>query len=252
MKYNSLLAEYQNYHVYVVGCGGTGSNLVPHLAQLVYSLKEKSTITITLIDEDIVEPGNIGRQFFIESDIGENKARVLQTRYHLAWGVDISYYPYYIRDEATLVNLLSQRQSENSYPMHPKSIPILIGCVDNHFSRRIFNQVFQQMNNLIYLDAGNSEFSGQVVMGLRLNGETLMKPIAELDPTVLTTEDEISVGGTCGRNVVQEPQNILANMWAAATLLTYVNNIIGVGKVPAYMATFNTVNVMVRPEYLTG
>lgn len=243
---NEYLKRYNVYHLVVVGCGGTGSNLVPHLAQLAHSLKKKAKVIITLADEDIVEPGNIGRQFFIEPDIGENKARVLQKRYHTAWGVDIHYYPHYIRDKETLIELLTIK---DEYPIHQLAIPILLGCVDNNFSRQIFHRLFEQIDNLIYLDAGNSEFSGQVVMGLKINGETLMKPIAELDPTVLTTKDEISVGGTCGRNVVKEPQNILANMWAAAILLTYVNNIIGVGNVPSYMATFNTVNTMIRPEY---
>lgn len=245
-RISQILSEIHNWHILVVGNGGTGSNLVPHLSQLANSYKGSENVTITLADEDIVEPGNIGRQFFIEQDLGSNKARVLQIRYTTAWSIDISYHPYYIREDKTLIRLLTPSKDNRK----EITIPILIGAVDNHYSRQIFHRVFQQAENLIYLDAGNSEFAGQVVMGFRYGGETLLAPVAEYYPDILTAQDEISAGGSCGRHVVKEPQSLVANMWAATTLLSFLNNIIGVKKIPTFSASFNAHNIVARPEYI--
>ncbi|MCL6478145.1 MAG: ThiF family adenylyltransferase [Peptococcaceae bacterium] len=239
------LQNFHNYHIVVVGCGGTGSNLVPHLAQLVNSYKDEK-ISIILADEDIVEPSNIGRQFFIEPDVGNNKAGVLQKRYLAAWGVDISYYPYYIREATALIKLLDIPAAHG----HRPALSILVGCVDNHKSRRIFHEVFHKTETLAYIDGGNSLFSGQVVLGLKIGGKEILKPLAEYYPDVMITEDDISVGGTCSRTVVKEPQSLIANLWSAVTILAFINNIIGAKKVPSYMTTFNAHNILSRPEYL--
>jgi len=242
-----ILKKFNNWHIVMVGCGGTGSNLVPHLAQLVYSLKSER-VSVILADQDVVEPDNIGRQLFIEPEVGENKAGVLQMRYYTAWGVNLSYYPHYITEEGVLIRLLCPLAE-----VHGKApvMPILLGCVDNVFTRRIFEKVFRHSENLIYLDAGNSEFSGQVVMGFRYKGKTLLKPAAEYFPEILTEQDEIQVGGTCTRNMVKQPQSLVANLWAAVTMLSFLNSIMGLKEVPVSRATFNARNTIVRPQYVS-
>lgn len=61
--------------IYIIGCGGVGSFLAPTLCMLCG--KEN----ITLIDGDTLEPKNLNRQLFNESDIGSNKAEALARRY---------------------------------------------------------------------------------------------------------------------------------------------------------------------------
>lgn len=238
------LQKFNSYHIVVVGCGGTGSNLVPHLIQLAGSYGN-GIISVVLVDEDMVEKGNIGRQFFIAPDVDKNKAEVLQKRYLSAWGVDISYHPHYIREVDELLKLLEKPEIHN----HRAPLPILVGAVDNDLSRRVFHEAFYQLKDIAYIDAGNSRFNGQVVVGLRLNGETILKPLAEYYPDVLTTQDEISVGGTCGRVAAKEPQTLVANLWAAMITLSFINNIINVKELPSHMATFNAHNILSRPEY---
>lgn len=240
-----LLSRYRDWHIVVVGCGGTGSNLVPHLCQLAFSLKRES-ISITLADEDLVEPGNIGRQFFIEPDVGDNKARVLQMRYHGAWGVDLSYHPHYIREPETLKRLLEPPSIHLKRPV----LPILVSCVDNNVSRRVMEVAFNEIRDIIYIDAGNSLLSGQVVVAMRHGGRTLLKPSSHYDRSIRTDQDEIEVGGTCGRKVKKVPQSLIANMWAATTLLSFINSIIGLKDLPSYMATFNAHNCVIKPEYV--
>ena len=239
-KIKEILSAIKDWHIVVVGSGGTGSNLVPHLSQLIFSLT-KENISMVLADEDVVEEKNIGRQFFVEADLGQNKARTLQMRYTTAWGVNISYLPHYITNDEMLIRLLKQNK---------KSMPILVGCVDNHKSRQIFHRVFEQMEDIIYLDAGNSEFAGQVVMGLKHQSQTLLEPVANFYPDILTSTDGISIGGTCSQQVIEVPQSLVANLWAATTLLSFINNIIGLKEVPVNMATFNAQNVVCKPEYI--
>ena len=40
---------------------------------------------------------------------------------------------------------------------------ILLGAVDNNKSRQLCHKAFCQSKELIYIDSGNGEFSGQVV-----------------------------------------------------------------------------------------
>ena len=242
---NKILETYRNHHIVVVGNGGTGSNLVPHLCQWAYSVQEKEKISITLADEDIVEPSNIGRQFFIEPEVGKNKAKMLQRRYHRAWNVNVSYYPYYIREAESLIKLLKPPACHNGQA----TLAILVSCVDNHFSRRIFHKVFYKLDDMIYLDAGNAEFHGQVVMGMRFQGKTLLKPLGEIDPNVYEEQDEIEVGGTCNREVIKQPQNLLANLWAATVLLTFLNNIVALKDVPIWRTMFSGHTTRSKPIY---
>lgn len=244
MKINKILKHYKNWHGVAVGCGGTISNFVPHLSQLLYSL-DKEVITFTLADEDTVEPGNVGRQFFAPPDVGNNKARTLQLRYQNAWGVRLSYHPHYIREEGVLERLLLPPIAHEGRP----TMPILIGGVDNHFSRRVMDRVFRKAENLIYLDSGNGEYTGQAVVAMRYDGETLLKPPSDYFPEILTEQDEISIGGTCGRKVVKDLQTLIANLWAATTLLSLLYDIINLKQIPVGLATFNALNCLSKPVY---
>jgi hypothetical protein len=82
--------------IVVVGCGGTGSRLVPMLAQFIRSITREfnprgwlENPVIYLIDDDVVEQKNLLRQNFIESDVGKHKAIVLAQRYSRAYGIRI-------------------------------------------------------------------------------------------------------------------------------------------------------------------
>ena len=65
--------------IVLVGTGGTGGYIVPQLYRLLYALDRP--IRVILCDGDLVEEKNLGRQNFIEADLGKNKAMVLAERY---------------------------------------------------------------------------------------------------------------------------------------------------------------------------
>ncbi len=103
-NYTELEVTPQN--VFVFGCGGTGSRVVPPLLQLIKGQSNwLLNPNIYLIDGDEVETKNCSRQNFIEMDVGKNKAEVLASRYSMAFGINASYYPQFFDvDRKDLLN----------------------------------------------------------------------------------------------------------------------------------------------------
>jgi PRTRC genetic system ThiF family protein len=133
--------------ILVVGCGGTGGWVVPHLARLLKSLGVGS---LALADGDVVEPKNLTRQNFVQADLGENKAVVLAKRYSGAFGVPIRAIPGMLEDVRGLVRQQPQ---------------ILVGCVDGHATRRAMAEYFACAFECAWIDSGNESVAGQVICG---------------------------------------------------------------------------------------
>ena len=76
---------------YLVGCGGNGSWLAPHLVRLARFLREtrQMKVHLTFIDPDVVEMKNVFRQNFGEAEVGGHKAELLALRYAASWGQSI-------------------------------------------------------------------------------------------------------------------------------------------------------------------
>ena len=208
--------------IVLVGTGGTGGYIVPQLYRLLYALDRP--IRVILCDGDLVEEKNLGRQNFIEADLGKNKAMVLAERYSNAFGIETSYIPQYVEDEEMLEELLEPLQyPQNRYVTNQNGeavrkviseIVILIGAVDNNRSRQVFHSVFQRAKELIYIDSGNSKASGQVICGVRRSGKTFYQPVASLYP------EEASISA---------PQTIAANLAAATVVTIHIYNILAEG-----------------------
>jgi PRTRC genetic system ThiF family protein len=231
----------------VLGAGGTGGHIAPHLYRLIHSLERPTRVVIC--DGDIVEEKNLVRQNFISADLGRNKAQVLAERYANAFGMEISYIPEFIEDESTLAELVKpDKFSVNPYS-HEKyeGLSILIGCVDNNQSRRLCHDVFNAAENLIYIDSGNGEFSGQIVCGIRRNGRTYYKPIGDVYPDVLTETDKFPTQLSCAEATVSAPQSIVANIMASTAVVSYLYNILVIGNIETRFVTFSTRTVNLKP-----
>jgi hypothetical protein len=59
--------------IVMLGAGGTGGHIAPHLYRLLYSLDRP--VRFIIADGDLVEQKNLVRQNFIQADLGENKGR---------------------------------------------------------------------------------------------------------------------------------------------------------------------------------
>jgi PRTRC genetic system ThiF family protein len=138
----------------VVGCGGTGSQVLQGLARMNKALigLGKPGIYTTAYDSDIVELPNIGRQLFSESDLGMSKSVVLVDRINRYFG-------------------FSWEAVNEKYEAKETS-NIVITCIDTSKGRIEIGKHLRAsktkdpFNKCYYwLDFGNAKSTGQVVFG---------------------------------------------------------------------------------------
>ena len=201
-----------------------------------------------LCDGDIVEEKNLVRQNFSHADLGENKARVLAERYAAVFGMEAEYIPFFIEDLDSLMNLITPtfwRSSELSAP-NIQELVILLGCVDNNRSRQLCHQAFYQSKDLVYIDSGNGEFSGQVVCGVRRNGHTIFKPVGGVHPQMLRDQDKFPSQLSCAEAAQADPQSMAANIMAATAVVDMVYNILTHGRSRVRQTDFSTQTVKMQ------
>lgn len=229
------------YSIFLVGTGGTGSNLIPNLAQ--FAISEKRIRSITLIDGDEVESKNFRNQKFTQREVGMNKARVLARRYSKL-DININFVDSYIKDEDTLVNMIKDSVTEGV-------LPILIGAVDNNNCRIILDKVFRNdlIPDLIYIDTGNGDIErdGQTVVGIKQGNKIIAPPVCDYSPQILEgdREEEMEVQYSCSAKIVDNPQHLTANVMSATTVFLILVNIISYSEVDGTFFAFNaeTINL---------
>lgn len=232
--------------IVMLGAGGTGGHIAPHLYRLLYALERP--VRFIICDGDVVEEKNLVRQNFIPADLGENKAKVLAQRYASVFGLETEYVPAFIEDEPRLKALATPRRyrDQRGYPTIKEQV-LLIGAVDNNKSRQLCHRVFYQMEDLIYIDSGNGEHTGQVVCGIRSGGRTIYRPVGAAYPDVLQNTDKFPTELSCAEASVSAPQSIVANITAATAVVNMVYNILTLGESRVRQVTFATNSVNMRP-----
>lgn len=132
----------------VVGCGGTGSQLLTGLARLDRCLRSLGHpgLQVTAYDPDRVSEANVGRQLFAPGDIGLAKSDVLIHRLNMWFGLGWASMP---------------KRYEGKLPYGP----LVIGCVDSARSRVEIHEHAARAGRLLWLDCGNDDYTGQVVFG---------------------------------------------------------------------------------------
>ncbi len=151
-----IIPGFEDPTVVIVGCGGTGSFVADGVCRLLHGRAAR----IILIDHDRVEPHNQFRQAFYAGDVGQFKAQVLGERLARNYGREIGYsvYPY------------AQEFHQNLF-RYGSGGGLIIGCVDNPAAREAIAAGYKEWNGQRrqtfpwWLDAGNSEHSGQVRIG---------------------------------------------------------------------------------------
>ena len=241
--------------VVMLGAGGTGAHIAPHLYRLLYALERP--VKFIICDGDKVEPKNLVRQNFTQADLGENKARVIAERYSEAFGLETSYVPSFIESAERLEELVKPEVIYTGRYVHNgeggllvrETVPelvILIGAVDNNRSRKLCHEVFLQARDLIYIDSGNGEYTGQIVCGVRRAGKTFYKSVGMLYPEVNDPEDLFPTEVSCAEASVSAPQTIVANLMAATAVVTMIYNILVMGDNTVQQTTFSTRSVNIR------
>ena len=107
--------------VVIVGCGGTGAQVARIVGRIVYDVRRARLHTpkLILIDPDVVEEKNVGRQLFTPADaaLGLPKVEVVGRRLNAALGLDIVW----IAEPVSVEKHLDRYGSQ-----------LVISCVDNH------------------------------------------------------------------------------------------------------------------------
>lgn len=141
--------------VYLIGAGGTGSTLLTALARKNYSLVELGHpgLDVSVIDPDKVNRANLGRQLFLDAELGMHKAVALVNRANRTFGTAWKALP------------------EKFGATHHQA-SIFISCVDNVDTRfKIANILEASVSSDLYLDFplywmdfGNAKETGQVIL----------------------------------------------------------------------------------------
>jgi PRTRC genetic system ThiF family protein len=211
---------------------------------------------LTICDGDVVEEKNIRRQNFVSADIGENKAAVLAARYSQAYGMEINCCDQYISSTDHLKQVCFAI-SGNPY----KLIPVIVGCVDNNATRALIAQYMEENkaygNEAYWLDGGNEEFSGQVILGScyprgpghynRTNVPIRIATpmVTQVYPEVLEVTDKRPDEMSCDDRAVSFPQCIATNITMATLMLDFCNHFINMPEagLPSNMVTFDVKRV---------
>lgn len=155
-------------NVVIIGCGGTGSRLLPMVSQLMSRGKWNDMVpTITLIDGDEVEVKNLTRQNFIMDDVSRNKAECLAERYGSAFEIPTVCINQYVPENVrSMTEWLSRNVPDSMTKLVANRPTVFFLCVDNMKARYniiqaiLMSTITTAMEHLI-VDAGNENTFGQ-------------------------------------------------------------------------------------------
>jgi PRTRC genetic system ThiF family protein len=260
-------------NILLIGCGGTGGHVVPHLCRYISVINAsqreqdgvRDEIRLFLADGDLVEQKNLLRQHFITPDIAKNKAAVLAERYAAAFGIQIAVIP---RDLEALTDFEffnnSRRRTDRS--------DLIIGCVDNNASRKLIYDWFIGKANEnedgfswrghFWVDAGNEEKAGQVVCGYSppsrgsyssekvrveatadvVDGEFSLPSVVELYPELLNDEGGFNSELSCSERAMSAPQNMQTNVTAATLVMNFAQKVINGDEIKSHAIEFSIDN----------
>ena len=220
-----------NCNIVQIGCGGTGSLLVPYIARLMAGPDFESIMSYTLVDGDKVTEKNIKRQNFVSADIGKFKAEVLAKRYSLALGVEIASMPIYITDGKCL-----EKVAQNE-------LSILISCVDNNKTRKIIaeRQNSNTYSSPIWVDSGNELLGGQVfIQGNTRNG--IKADLLKAHPEIAKAQDKLPTELACAERLNSGEQSLGVNATAANVIFNIVCTLLRNEKLHYYEIDFTAHN----------
>ena len=182
--------------IVVIGCGGTGSWLLPKLIKTINDAKRKDLLTekfkLILVDADNIEDKNLVRQNFIGPEIGINKAEVMATRYgpHLDPSIEVIYYDKYIASPnqihekpeeekhffMNIEDIFEFTANEPDYrqfdKLRAKMSCVVFNLVDNSKARQALHGFLNSVttttggyakaySNIYAVDTGNDMYNGQ-------------------------------------------------------------------------------------------
>lgn len=255
--------------IVLVGCGGTGSHMAGKIGRLLYALKDKGVMARGIFyDFDHVEPQNIGRQLFCQAEIGMNKAECLALRYSTAWGISIAAMP--ARFESKFV----VNQGDE--------LTIIVGCVDNAHGRKEMAKTLNdnshgyrhhgpncrcdlELPSIWWLDCGNHDDAGQVLLGSAHTGQLLEHAFASKTicstlpspalqrPDLLkaTAREKSTVKMSCAELAAANMQSLNINDRIAGEASNMLTSLVMTRSLKYFATEIHLPSGATRPTYIT-
>jgi PRTRC genetic system ThiF family protein len=220
--------------IVLVGCGGTGGFLAESLCRLLVGTEASA---LYLVDPDRVELRNVARQAFDMADVGQFKAQVLAERISRRFGREIGYsvLPYEHHMHAEVFT-------------RPTSLALIVGAVDNATARADIAATLDEGRYggypppVFWLDAGNADNSGQVLLGNVLRADQLRQAFQSPDgvcsalpapslqrPDLLALSPRRGKGESdrsCAQDLMDGDQGRTINQFMAALVASFVERLL--------------------------
>lgn len=181
MKFNTPPAFLcRPINILIIGAGGTGSQISTELFQMDFLLRELSNnevyLNVTIADGDTVSRFNVGRQCFYANDIGFNKAEVLVNRFNNFGNSNWKAIPAFLKTN-----------------FDSRNYQIVITAIDKaKFRYELGKAKKNSSSNTLWIDIGNAENTGQVIMGHLGMSENKIPNVYDLYKEALNVEDNDS------------------------------------------------------------
>jgi len=186
----------------VIGIGGIGCALVPHLARYLQASGERARLT--LVDGDAFELRNRDRQAFPE--LG-NKATVKASELARQFdGLSVRAIPEFVTPEnvETVV----------------RAGDVVLLAVDNHATRRLVGDRCQALPEATLISGGNDYTDGNVQIYLRLAGHDVTLPLGRFHPEIADPKDRSPHELSCDELAqAAAPQLLFTNLAVASAML---------------------------------
>lgn len=243
-----ILPSVSRIQIILIGCGGTGSFIAQDLARIAYHQQQKEFyMDITFVDFDFVEEKNVGRQNFVYSEIGRNKAEVLALRYNLAYGLKIASSPMPLQKTG-----LCKSEAE---------IFIVVGAVDNNKARKEIHKCLKNEygDYKFWLDCGNYNNGGQILLGNSFSEQKedyrlglcnyIPYPSVQMKE-LIQKEKEIKV--SCADAAIREEQTLMINRAMATFAGQYLYELIVKREINKYQTFINLNGCSAKTNFLNS
>lgn len=237
--------------IVLVGCGGTGSHIAQSLARLAVHMRATSELNLYFIDGDTVEPKNVGRQLFSAAEVGRNKAQTLAARFSAAMGLNITAIPHMADADLRHVRLVPRNE-----------IGIIVGAIDRAAGRQACAEALRGDWHL-WLDCGNHETSGQVVVGTALTKAALKGALAipglcrALPAPSLVYPDLLRQTAhrpraDCAAAQEDNAQSLMVNQMMAAIAAEYLYNLVVRRRLTTFATSVDLASLTMQTQPITA
>ena len=203
--------------IVLIGCGGIGSQLLPPLVRYLASRPEPRALLV-LVDGDVFEAKNLGRQACSSCDLGMNKAEAMAQ---------------VVRDHGLAVQAISSFIDETNVRQIVREDDLVLLAVDNHRTRALVDDHLRSLDEATLISGGNDETDGNVQLVRRRDGRSLDGHLVEIHPEIgRAAEQEESAGDGCQVLAAERPQLLVTNLLVASAMLACLWQISERGTVP--------------------